>query len=213
MLTSQHRFFFTAGWMHQVRANIREIPGAEHRRRNLRRAEVLEMLRYPLRVSSCLSYQHAEKQPTPQHSLPVGRRKQRDKNSCWNFPPVHPEGKRREPRSCLGSEEDPSCCISTVPRGRRHPWAGDFALFPAAPPVSSAKNEIFYQPPKSPARGSILILEICTRTLRSYLIRESARQPWGPAPSGGTEFVSFDNMDLMNRLPGTGNHFPRIAAK
>lgn len=54
MLTSRHRFFFTAGWMHQARANIREMPGAEHRHRNLRRTEAREMLWYPLRVSSFL---------------------------------------------------------------------------------------------------------------------------------------------------------------
>lgn len=85
-------------------------------------------------------------------------------------------------------------------------------LLPAAPPASSAKNEIFHQLQKFPARGLRLILAICTQTL-TYLIQESVWQPWGPAPSGVTEFVSFDNMGLMNRPPGTGNHFPRIAAK
>lgn len=214
MLISWHRFLFTAGGMHQVRANIREMLEAEHQQRNLRRPEAHEMPPY-----SSFSYEHVEKRPTLQHSLPVRRRKQQDKNSCWNFPSATlssrpPWGqtvwaavgrvwgvRRTHPPASAASRGDAGIPALAT-------WL--CSLQPHPPP--QPKKRFCINCKKSPARGVILILAISAQTL-SYLFQESVRQPWGAAASRVGEFVSFNNMDLMNRLPGTGNHFPRIAAK
>lgn len=61
------------------------------------------------------------------------------------FHPVHPEGKRCEPWWCLGSEEDPSCCGSTGPAGRRHPRAG-ICFVPCSPTPPPLPKMRFFSP-------------------------------------------------------------------
>lgn len=96
----------------------------------------------------------------------------------------------------------------THPRGSGCPRAGDSALFPAAPPTPSAKNDIFHQLLKSPAPALMLILGVFSWTL-SYLIQESAWQPRGP----GDRVCFLWQYGFNNRASSPGNHFPQIAAK
>lgn len=122
--------------MHQVSENVREMLGApvEEFKENsiLWDASILFK-----RVSSCLSYKHVGKQRVLQHSLPIGRRRQQGKNSCWNFSPAalssHPAwGQTAWAVVTFRREEDPSFCISTVSGDADIPELGTFFV-PCSP--------------------------------------------------------------------------------